>query len=624
VKRILLALAFIACFHHVDAQPGPIPFSSSSSFIAPWWSSAVNMGQFGQDAIQLDLNAFRAPGAVPLVSDDGAAWTAAYAKTAALWTAQSSSSCIYVPPPGSFVNSSVTFPGAGIPVCVHGEGGTLPSRILIGTSYPGTTVIPCDNAWENNQTPLGALTVPNIWLYTAGCSFRDLDIIGSLGPSSSFYGIQTFGKVDFMLIANVQCDYLGACIKEGDYNSAESETFGTVRDSVIQNVRAFNTGSASLAAFDFSTNCTGAGCSFKGSNDNFVDNIRSYAPLGPNVRFCNNASAGSSNQMDKWYLTDLILEQDSTATNGDNLDIGQPSSCVGRVANLTINGLVAAVGPSGTTGVLISHSGNGTLANDPQGIIIHGLQFTHSGGATGNDFDVEGGSDIIVTGETTSGSAGTNIVVGCVSGTTPGLTGDLDFDAGIGIASQSKSICSGATSPTNLVNLRNDPVYGQLISASLKLGTNPVVTSVAPIPAAASSCVSTATVTPGTLGDWSVSYGTQTCEYTKLALASGNVVFIHESITYTPTFTTASGVLHFGLPTTAANDSINSGMTISNWGTLALSGSSTSASMEAQANKTYAEFQQLKSGLSQTALSVTSLTSGTAETVWFNGFYLSQ
>lgn len=91
----------------------------------------------------------------------------------------------------------------------------------------------------------------------------------------------------------------------------------------------------------------------------------------------------------------------------------------------------------------------------------------------------------------------------------------------------------GDTSPTLVT-----PVLGAATVISINFGGSTLSTY-------AENTAWTPVVTFGTPGDLSVSYSTQTGKYTRI----GNIVIITFTLTFTPTFTTASGNLNItGLP----------------------------------------------------------------------------
>ena len=111
-----------------------------------------------------------------------------------------------------------------------------------------------------------------------------------------------------------------------------------------------------------------------------------------------------------------------------------------------------------------------------------------------------------------------------------GGTGISSFGTGVATALGQNVSGSGGIALTTSP-IFTTPTLGAASATSINFGGSTLSTYV--------TGTWTPTITPATLGDWSVVYATQQGNYTQI----GNLVTITCNLTFTPTFTTASGAL---------------------------------------------------------------------------------
>lgn len=128
----------------------------------------------------------------------------------------------------------------------------------------------------------------------------------------------------------------------------------------------------------------------------------------------------------------------------------------------------------------------------------------------------------------------------------------------------------------------------------------------------------TPTVTAATVGDLSVSYATQVGIYKR----HGNVVYIDVTLTFTPTYTTASGAVRFaGLPFAAVASSSPSALVLTDITAFTWPASRTQLVPVVNLGATYATIQGLGSAVSPADLAITDKASGSSAIVRFRGSY---
>ena len=169
---------------------------------------------------------------------------------------------------------------------------------------------------------------------------------------------------------------------------------------------------------------------------------------------------------------------------------------------------------------------------------------------------------------------------------------------------------------------------GQTIGAGLTLTTPNIgaatATSINFGGSTLSNYVSGGTFTPtftcGTVGDLSLSYATQNGQYTRI----GNVCYIQLSITVTPTFTTASGVIRFaGLPFTvnATTNPAGSALSLLGTSTFTWPVGSTMINPYGVAGNAYLGLLAAGSATGLVSVSMSNITTGVAFTLQLSGFY---
>lgn len=130
----------------------------------------------------------------------------------------------------------------------------------------------------------------------------------------------------------------------------------------------------------------------------------------------------------------------------------------------------------------------------------------------------------------------------------------------------------------------------------------------------------TPTVTPSTPGDWSVAYSTQS----GYSVRQGALVFVKGSLTFTPTFTTASGQIQFSLPVTSPADGLNSMLTVGPpINAFAWPNTDTVVVMNVPPAKNYGLLTFFKSGAGSATMTCSNITSGNTYTVTWSGTYLA-
>lgn len=163
----------------------------------------------------------------------------------------------------------------------------------------------------------------------------------------------------------------------------------------------------------------------------------------------------------------------------------------------------------------------------------------------------------------------------------------------------------GATSPTLVT-----PVLGAATATSINFGQTTL------------NYHEDGTFTPAfsfdTPGDLSVTYGAQTGRYTRI----GRLVYINYIMTFTPTFTTASGTARFtGLPFTV-NASAGSGLTlIYKSNNIIFAGTDTMATGFTVESSTYFILRSTGSTSTSSELTTTRFTSGAAHSIIISGVY---
>jgi hypothetical protein len=131
----------------------------------------------------------------------------------------------------------------------------------------------------------------------------------------------------------------------------------------------------------------------------------------------------------------------------------------------------------------------------------------------------------------------------------------------------------------------------------------------------------TPVATFATPGDLSVSYTTQTGKYFKI----GKLVFVQLSLTFTPTYTTASGEFRIsGMPGSAASGALDNGLELVNGSTgFTYPASCTWASARLPQNSSFIRLYGHGSGVASTVLQAAQVPSGTAKTITISGCYLA-
>lgn len=127
----------------------------------------------------------------------------------------------------------------------------------------------------------------------------------------------------------------------------------------------------------------------------------------------------------------------------------------------------------------------------------------------------------------------------------------------------------------------------------------------------------TPTITFATPGDLSVSYATQVGRYQII----GDTVAIWTNVTFTPTFTTASGVFHISLPFAAAAGAVQS-ISVGSLPTAAAWPASVAfVNAQAAPGASYAVLAGYVSGASVSYFQTAQFPSGSAATVILTGIY---
>jgi hypothetical protein len=127
------------------------------------------------------------------------------------------------------------------------------------------------------------------------------------------------------------------------------------------------------------------------------------------------------------------------------------------------------------------------------------------------------------------------------------------------------------------------------------------------------------TITFDTVGDLSVAYATQNGEYLQI----GSIVIASISLTFTPTYTTASGNIRISLPLTIINQTNAIPVGTVSARTITYPVSCTNLSFRGVINTTYGNIYAIGSTVAATALSVTQFTSAVQRIIQGTIVYLS-
>ncbi len=164
-----------------------------------------------------------------------------------------------------------------------------------------------------------------------------------------------------------------------------------------------------------------------------------------------------------------------------------------------------------------------------------------------------------------------------------------------------------ATSPTLVT-----PVLGVATATSISFGETALSNYV--------EGTFNATLTPTTLGNWSVVYTSQSCNYTRL----GNRIIVDGRISCTPTFTTASGSLAItGLPVTANSGRNSAGIITTHSSGIVYPAGTTWLSLFVDAGTTQADLQAMGSASNTASITTTNIASGAAITIYFHLEYMA-
>jgi hypothetical protein len=115
-----------------------------------------------------------------------------------------------------------------------------------------------------------------------------------------------------------------------------------------------------------------------------------------------------------------------------------------------------------------------------------------------------------------------------------------------------------------------------------------------------------------------MAYGSQNGYYTRI----GNKVYVTVQLTFTPTFTTASGAMRLTAMPFTSSASITSALTVRNsTAGMTYDTGFTQLASYAEASTTYLRISQLGSTLTSLKLTMTSLVSGVSNNFTLSGYY---
>lgn len=137
-------------------------------------------------------------------------------------------------------------------------------------------------------------------------------------------------------------------------------------------------------------------------------------------------------------------------------------------------------------------------------------------------------------------------------------------------------------------------------------------------------CASSATVTAATPGDLSVAYTTQQCKYYSWQVAGSHATYLWVTLTFTPTYTTASGNVRINLPVTSFGPGYQNLTIGSPMGAFTWTGTPNQLGISVPSVQNYAIVTIYKSATANSALNITALTSGTSYSLNFGGILTTQ
>jgi hypothetical protein len=314
------------------------------------------------------------------VTDDTAAFATAIASvnTAA---ASGVASCLYVPP-GRYLINGATLPSfsqnTGGGIC---GAGSWKSVIQIGSAYVGD-LFSWSDSWDAGiySSRDGTVSLPA----KVGARVEGLTVFGNRASAAQQNAFVFYDHTDWLYFNDVTIDTLnGRAFYAG---AAKNDGGGYLRESVIQNFRAFHAGTASAPAVEITATCSTSCVGADASNEIRVSNVNNFASasLGLAIR---NAEPANGGKISDIQLSRVRVEADDAVTVNSDLVWWGDAAMTGAMARISCDdcefiGVAAGyyalriAGPASNgfyyySGSIFANSGNGLRIDAGNNLFFH-------------------------------------------------------------------------------------------------------------------------------------------------------------------------------------------------------------------------------------------------------------
>jgi hypothetical protein len=394
---------------------------------------------FAQDSRGLNIRAF-------YLVTDGSDYSPALGKAIAKFNsnyASGSFTPVYIPSGIWPLNTPLATQFApSVPASLGGNR-MFSSFLELGSGFTGTL-------FSCSQTPVQFTTptiLPNINAGATGnnngCNLHDISITGNTA-STGQDAIVLSDNVDSARIERVSVyDVPGYCLSAG---GTLNQTHAFLRESNVEDLTCYNTGTATKPAIDISSTGTQ-----DASNVDDFHKIRVYSSVGEGFVLEN----GNITSPVRQITLDAVNVENSLG--GSNYRIGS-TALTGFVQSIVLQNVLAVSPSAGNYNFLITAAGTSSAVSN---ITLDNAR-SMPGAGTGGGLNVQYGKNIAINFSTAT-AAGTQVTVGC------GLTGYLSIKGQGDEASYTKSVC-GTLTP-GLLRIANDPTYNPQVMSSLSIGS---------------------------------------------------------------------------------------------------------------------------------------------------------
>ncbi len=261
------------------------------------------------------------------VTDDTIAFATAVASvnTAA---ASGVASCLYVPP-GHYMINGATLPSfsqnTGGGVC---GAGSWKSIIELGAAYVGD-LFSWSDTWTSGIYATGNTNV--IAPTKVGARVEGVTVIGNTGATHQQNAFIFYDHTDWLYLNDVTTDTLNGRAFYAGVEKYDNSSY--IRESVIQNLRIWHSGTATAPAFEIASYCTNATCD--ASNELRISNVNIFGSAGLGFALRNfETGTGATTSSDIQMARVRVEGNDAVAVNSDLMWIGD-NSTTGKLSRIS-------------------------------------------------------------------------------------------------------------------------------------------------------------------------------------------------------------------------------------------------------------------------------------------------